>query len=318
VTSIDETLVEEFATMLEANFGHVTINRGKRHSYLGMNIVIRDDGIALDMIAYLEKAIGAKASGKKVTTPAEGTLLEVNEDSPALSTEEAVDFHSDVAKLLFLAKRVRLETLLAISFLASRVSAPAQEDKSKLQRVFDYLATTKDVVMLLKRGKAVTMDAFVDASYGNDVGGRSRTGVILFMAGVAIAAWTSKQKLVTKSSTEAEIVALSDGLTQILWAREFLTDQGYELPATAVHEDNMGVIKLMAAKRTAKQRTKHLNVRYFFAADRILSGHIVLQYVPTAMMLADMLTKPLVGIAFRRIMLLMYGLATEAALHLAN
>ncbi len=115
-------------------------------------------------------------------------LLGVNEDGPALSSEESVAFHSDVAKFLFLTRRVRFETLLAISFLASRVSAPMQEDKSKLQRIFDYLATTKDFVILLKRGKAVTMDSFVDASYGNDVGGRSRTGVILFMAGVAIVA----------------------------------------------------------------------------------------------------------------------------------
>ena len=73
----------------------------------------------------------------------------------------------------------------------------------------------------------------------------------------------------------------------------------------------MGVIKLLASKRTAKQRTKHLNVRFFFATDRILSGHIVLEYVPTAMMIADMFTKPLVRNAFRQIMLLMYGFATE-------
>ena len=311
VTGVDPKLVEATVAMLEANFNQVTVNRCKQHSYLGMNIVVRDDGIAVDMIAYIEKVIDGRHSGKKVTTPAEDTLLEVSETSPALSAEEAVKFHSDVAKLLFLAKRARLETLLAISFLASRVSAPTEEDKLKLQRVLDYLATTKHVVLLLKRGQTVTLDAFVDASYGNDVGGRSRTGVVLYMAGAAIAAWTSKQKLVTKSSTEAEIVAMSDGLTQILWAREFVIDQGYELPATVVHEDNMGVIKLLASKRTAKQRTKHLNVRFFFATDRILSGHIVLEYVPTAMMIADMFTKPLVGNAFRQIMLLMYGFATE-------
>ena len=81
---------------------------------------------------------------------------------------------------------------------------------------------------------------------------------------------------------------------------------------TVVHEDNMGVIKLMSSKRTAKQRTKHLIIRYFFAVDRIESKDICLKHVPTAYMIADMFTKPLNGKAFKQIMLLMYEFATKA------
>lgn len=52
------------------------------------------------------------------------------------------------------------------------------------------------------------------ATHDNDHG---RTGIVLTMAGCAIAAWSFKQKMVTRSSIESEIVALSDGLTQLLW-----------------------------------------------------------------------------------------------------
>ena len=76
-----------------------------------------------------------------------------------------------MAKLLFLAKRTRLEVLLAVSFLASRVSNPTLEDDAKLRRVFDYLATTKNAVMFFSSGGPVELKAYIDASYGSDEGG---------------------------------------------------------------------------------------------------------------------------------------------------
>ena len=80
------------------------------------------------------------------------------------------------------------------------------------------------------------------------------------MAGVGIAGWTARQKLVAKSSTEAEVVALSDGLTHVLWAREFLTAQGHDVTPMVVYQDNQSVLSLMKTGRSNKHRTKHLNI----------------------------------------------------------
>ena len=293
--------------LLQSNFEQVTANTGSEHSFLGMRIVVKENGIDVDMIAYLMKILEGKVSGKCVVSPADDGLLQVDENSPVLPSDASKVFHSDVAKLLFLVKRTRLEVLLAVSFLASRVSNPTVEDDSKLRRVFDYLATTKNVVMQFIRGGPVKLEAYIDASYGNDTGGKSRTGVLLYMAGIGIAGWTAKQKLVTKSSTEAEIVALSDGLTHVLWAREFLLAQGHIVGAATVYQDNQGVIKLMTSARNTRQRTKHLNIRYFFAADRVESNDIELVYMKTDRMIADILTKALMGALFVRIMTLLYG-----------
>ena len=112
----------------------------------------------------------------------------MNKSSPTLNSGASKVLHSDVAKLLFLAKRTRLEVLLlAVSFLASRVTNPTVEDDSKLRRVFDYLAITKNVKLHFIRGGLVELKAYIDASYGNDTGGKSRTGVLLYMAGIGIA-----------------------------------------------------------------------------------------------------------------------------------
>ena len=308
ITSKMQSGIDSAIELLQSNFEQVTANTGQEHSFLGMRIIVTANGIDVDMIAYLLKILEGKVSGSRVTYPADDGLLLVNENSPTLGGGASKVFHSDVAKLLFLAKRTRLEVLLAVSFLASRVTNPTVEDDSKLRRVFDYLATTKNVKLHFIRGGLVELKAYIDASYGNDTGGKSRTGVLLYMAGIGIAGWTAKQKLVTKSSTEAEIVALSDGLTHVLWAREFLLAQGHDVGAVAVYQDNQGVIKLMTTARNTKQRTKHLNVRYFFAADRVESKHIVLVYMPTDRMIADILTKALTGAVFVKIMLLLYGM----------
>jgi len=47
------------------------------------------------------------------------------------------------------------------------------------------------------------------------------------------------------------------------------------------------------------KRTRHINIRFFFVADRSASKKISLQREPTVTMLADFFTKPLHGAAFR-------------------
>lgn len=43
-------------------------------------------------------------------------------------------------------------------------------------------------------------------------------------------------------------------------------------------------------------------IRFFFVHDRMRSGEIVIEYMPTGNMLADILTKPLQGQLFRRLL----------------
>jgi hypothetical protein len=307
VTSKLESAVESAITLIESNFQSVSVTRGLKHSYLAMNLLIGKNGIDVDMIGYLDKMLEGRQTGKKVSTPASDELFNIDELAQRLSAPESKVFHSDVAKLLYVAKRTRLEILTAVSFLCSRVSQPGTDDQAKLQRLFDYLANTKLAVLHLRAGGEVNLVAHIDASFATHADGTSRTGVVLVMANVGIAGWSGKQKLVTKSSTEAEIVGLSDGLTHVLWAREFLTSQGHDVSPVLTYQDNEGVLSLMKTGRANKHRTKHLNVRYFFAKDRVEKGEIILEHLPTEHMIADLLTKPVVGETFKRLVKLLYG-----------
>ena len=104
-----------------------------------------------------------------------------------------------------------------------------------------------------------------------------------------------KQSIVSKSSTEAELIAASDMASQIIWLRNFMQAQGHEMGPAILFQDNMSTIALINAGRAKAEKSRHINVRYFWLRDRIESGEIVVQHKPTEHMLADALTKPLTG-----------------------
>ena len=60
----------------------------------------------------------------------------------------------------------------------------------------------------------------------------------------AIQSLSRKQKLNTKSSTEAELVGADDASTMILWTRLFLEQQGYPIDQNILYQDNKSTILL--------------------------------------------------------------------------
>ena len=105
----------------------------------------------------------------------------------------------------------------------------------------------------------------------------------------------------TKSSTEGEIVGVSDFMPNMVWARMFMEAQGYILKENILYQDNQSAMKIIAnGKRSSGQKTKHMDNRYFWIKDRIGSENITVEYCPTEKMLADFFTKPLQGNLFRK------------------
>lgn len=119
---------------------------------------------------------------------------------------------------------------------------------------------------------------------------------------------SSKQKLVSKSSTESELVALADGLPMALWTRNFLISQGYQLGPAITYQDNKSAIILAEKGKPSSSRTRHMNIRYFFVKDRIESKEIKVEYLPTEDMISDFFTKPLQGKQFLKLRDLVMGI----------
>ena len=119
------------------------------------------------------------------------------------------------------------------------------------------------------------------------------------MGGACVGAWTSVLGMVAKSSTEAELISFVDHCVQALWARHWLIEQGQPSVPFLCWQDNTSTISILRSAGPS-QRTKHLDIRMFFANEKIREGEICVEHKPTEDMLADVLTKPLTGDAFGR------------------
>ena len=135
---------------------------------------------------------------------------------------------------------------------------------------------------------------WIDASYAVHPNCRSHTGGTYTLGKGSIFTISSKQKINTKSSTEAQLVAVDDCIPHMIWANHFLEEQDYKHPTTVVYQDNRSAILLeQNGILSSTRRTKHINVRYFFIADKINLKELVVKWCPTDQMVADYNTKPL-------------------------
>jgi hypothetical protein len=192
----------------------------------------------------------------------------VDEKSELHSKEFKEKFHSVVALLLYLAKRARPDILTAIAFLTTRVQNPNEQEWNKLIRVIKYLRGTLNLTLHLSANSDLTVNSFIDVSFASHPDAKSHTGEVITLGGGAIVSKSSKQKLVSRSSTEAELIGLSDGLSTVLWVKNFLEEQGFNAKII-IHQDNKSTIALAENGKSTTNRTRHINIRYFFIKEKI-------------------------------------------------
>lgn len=186
------------------------------------------------------------------------------------------------------------------AFLTTRVKNPDKDDWGKLKRVLQYLKGTIHMPLILSADSMTMPRWWVDAAYAVHHDCKGHTGAGMSLGRGMAMSYSWKQKINTKSSTEAEIVGVDDSLAYILWARYFLQEQGYDMQPSVVYQDNISAILLETnGKASSSKRTKHIKVKYFYVKDKIDQGEIVVEHCPTDQMWTDINTKPKQGAIFR-------------------
>ena len=130
--------------------------------------------------------------------------------------------------------------------------------------------------------------------------GKSISGYVILLAGVAVV-WACKRQPVTSlSSTEAEYYAASSCGAEVLYVRHLLYDLGCAQHApTPLLVDNSACVSLGKDPGTCK-RARHIDRRIHFLSDYQEMGDIKLYFVSTRDNVADMFTKPLEKASFSK------------------
>jgi hypothetical protein len=106
-------------------------------------------------------------------------------------------------------------------------------------------------------------------------------------------------------------VAISDYAGEPIHTRNFLIAQGYLIKSIVIDQDNQSSIVLTKRGYSTSDKTRHINIRYFWISDRIDDKEVIIEYVPTEEMLSDILTKPLQGERFIELRNRLLGISSD-------
>ena len=293
---------------LESKFGAITTTVGTQVTYLGMLIELRDGVAEISMDNYVNNLLKDwTQEGREYSTPCNDKVFTVTEGSLPLTEKYRKNFHTVVAKLLYLAKRVKPDLLLPVSVLASRVTVATEEDMGKLKRVMGYLKSHASKKVYLGANDPVVIRCWADAAFGVHHDLRSQNGVFISLGRGLVFASSSKQKTMAKSAFEAEVITATDAGPPLLWIIALVEELG-ELKATPVlYQDNYSVTCSLKTGDTIGKNSKYIKIRKLWMRELIEKGHLRIIWVDTESMVADFLTKPLFGEKFNGMDLFIRG-----------
>jgi hypothetical protein len=320
------TVVDKFIEDMEREFGKETpINksRGKVHDYLGMTLDFSKPGeVTVTMIDYIKAVLhnAPKEMRGRAVTPAATHLFQVNSINPVYLGEEKAEIYVRIVmQLLFLSQRARPDIRPAVSFLNSRLLMPDEDDYKKLTRVMRYLDSTVDMPLVLAADDSGQIRWWIDSSFAVHDDMKSHTGGTMSMGKGSVYSTSGKQKLNTRSSTEAEVVAVHDVLPQLMWTGNFLSEQGFPVKESLLYQDNTSSILIEKnGRNSCTKRSRHMDIRYFFIKDQVESKRVRIEHCPTADMVADYFTKPLQGAPFRKLRDLIMNIDPSSRYHSSN
>ncbi len=303
ITSSSKSLTESTKTALEAEFGKLKEKSGDDLLYLGFRIIKKKNCIVLDQTHYWDKLIEEyKAySLKEYQTPCDPSILTDIKDSPPGTPEEVSMYRSLVAKIMYGAK-LRPDILYSISVLATKSSNPLKCHWESLLRLLGYIKRTAKFNMTFLPLSNHTIRMYSDASHGSHSDAKGHTGYLVFLGDdqACLCARSVKQRIVTASSYDAELVAIDDGtkaVEKIYNTMKFINPSSS--PKIILYTDSLPAITTIAKLQPCGERTKSINHRIEFIKQTVADYKMCMTHCHTEEMIADVLTKSLPTHAFK-------------------
>ena len=162
-----------------------------------------------------------------------------------------------------------------------------------------YLHKTVNLGLLFG-GSDGDLIGYCDANSASDLGNRRSTSRAVFtLYGGPIFWFSRRQSCVDLSNTERELILAAESAKQAIWLNRILVELGIpELPVP-LRCDNQGAIALYDP--VFHQKTKHIDVRFFFPKDAQAEKKIDVSYIETKSQLADIFTQVLPAPRFEKL-----------------
>lgn len=309
----DDKELQRILQLIQSTGLNITTDSGI-DDFLGVTIERSDNGtIQLTQRRLIKSILQDLGLDKenvttKSTPAASSKLLSHHLKSPP--HDGSFNYRRVVGKLLYLEKATRPDIAYAVHQCARFSAEPKVEHTKAIRWIGRYLKGTMDMGICMSPTNNRSLDLFVDSDFAGNwdietapfdpATSRSRHGYILMYCGMPVIWCSQLQSLTCLSTTEAEYIALSKSVQDLLpmiWLLQEMKQHGFTVHTTQakvhckIFEDNSGAIEI-ATKPKFRPRTKHINQRFHFFRDYI--GHILsVHKIETEDQPADFLTKAL-------------------------
>jgi len=269
--------------------------------YLGMNLNIKEDAVYISQKGYIDALVHEFEPIKEYQYPAGTNLFDTKQDGPDIN---ANDYLAMVMKIMYLAKLTRPDILLATSFLSCFSHCPKEAHWKSLYKIIGYLKQTRNKELKITGDNKLKL--FCDASFNAHPDNKGHSGFVVWYGGLIFCS-SRKQKVVSRSTFEAEFICLFDAIPNLTEIIEFLKEvDSNDLPVI-LFEDNAAVLSILKEKSGKSGTNKHLNHKISYVAEQLKNLQVKVTYLESNDMLADVLTKPLQGVRFNKMRDMLLG-----------
>jgi hypothetical protein len=276
-------------------------NLGQIEWFLGIRVSRnrKDRKLWLSQDSYIDKLaakFNVNADGAKQSPlPVEDLLRYLGTASP----QEILLFQQKVGSINFAAMITRADIALAASKLSEHLTNSSPRHLELVSRILGYLLATRTYSICFD-GQHTDLREIVlassDASHADDPLTRySSQGYGFELYGGSIDWKANKQKTVTLSLTEAELLAVSQTARETLWWNRLFEslefDSGHKI---AIQCDNTQTIRALTSESPRfTTKLRHIDIHSHWLRQEIRAGNITMQRIESARTLADGFTKPL-------------------------
>jgi uncharacterized protein Veg len=284
----------EFWDTLETKWPGIVRQEGAHVRHLSWDIY-RDPKtgiVARSQTTAIMDMLGEVGIDHEQELPARLDLMTARKETAKLSPKMHAQFRSILQKVGYF-RAGRSDFDIVVSHLQRKQEAPTEQDWDDLWHLLGYLNKFPDRP-IIHDPKDSQLRMETDASFNVTGDGDSQFGYIITLGGTTICTKTGRIKTIVRESTSAEITAVNEGLSEVLWARDLLVELGYPQQSIPILEDNQSCITMLQQMpRNFQTKSKHVRVKWRFFRQQYKNGLVHLVYCPTHLMRADLLTKVL-------------------------
>ncbi|KAM1277262.1 hypothetical protein ACFX13_030387 [Malus domestica] len=170
-------------------------------------------------------------------------------------------------------------------------------------RILRYLKMAHGRGLVFSKNGHLNVEGYIDADWARFITDRRSTyGYFTFVGGNLVTWRSKKQKVVARSSAEAEAEAefrgRSHGVCELLWLKKLLRDLGFKPKDTMkLHCDNKAAIEI-AYNPVQHDRIKHVEIDRHFIKEKLDAGIIMFPFVGSEDQLVNALTKAMSNSVF--------------------